>query len=147
MPTITLCERCEAPLDERMNWCVRCRTAPWAPATWAQEPVEVVDWPDRLDWPDIWANGNGHVTEETDPIQDHEFVPLSEMFASADAPRAPVFWSLRKALTTVALLIGLATLTAVYVPERVVGLVSLVSLGTIALLVVQRAWVSEPSEH
>jgi hypothetical protein len=45
----------------------------------------------------------------------------------------------------VALLVGLATMSALFVPERVVGFVSLVSLGTIALLVVRRAWVSEPT--
>lgn len=141
MPTITLCERCDAPLDERMNWCAKCRTAPWAPASWAEESIDILDWPKVLDWPSIWEPDRDPVTEPITPVEDYE-VP---QFADVTDPQASVVWSLRKAISTVALLVGLATMSALFVPERVVGFVSLVSLGTIALLVVWRAWVSEPT--
>ena len=136
MPTKTLCERCEAPLDEDLNWCAECGTAPWAPASWTRESLGITD------WPDIWDRSSALEIERIQAVRDEEIARLEEMLE----PRMPVFWSLRKAVSTVVLLVGLATLTAVFVPERVVGLVSLVSLGTIALLVVQRAWVSEPFE-
>jgi hypothetical protein len=135
MPTRTLCERCEAPLDEELNWCTQCGTAPWAPTSWTKESLN------PQDWPDIW-NLDSREIASMRAIREQEIAQLEEMLE----PRTPIFWSLRKAVSTVALLVGLATMTAVFVPERVVGLVSLVSLGTIALLVVQRAWVSEPVE-
>jgi hypothetical protein len=136
MPTKTLCERCDAPLYEDLNWCAECGTAPWAPASWTKESLEAPD------WPDIWDRGGALELERIQAIRDEEIARLEGMLE----PRMSVVWSLRKAVSTVALLVGLATMTAVFVPERVVGLVSLVSLGTIALLVVQRAWVSEPFE-
>lgn len=143
MPTLTLCERCDAPLDEDMNWCSECTTAPWAPASWTKESWDLVALPNLTDWPDIWTQKNGSPVDRdlTTTFPDIEIARLEAMFE----PRTSVFWSLRRAISTVVALVAVATLTAVYVPERVVGLVSLVSLGTIALLVVQRAWVSEPS--
>jgi hypothetical protein len=136
MPTKTLCDRCHTPLDESMNWCATCRTAPWAPASWERKSI------DLLDWPDIW---NGHAAPGVEPIQTisyEEAAQLAEMLA----PRVTTVWSLRRALSTVALLVWLATMSAVFVPERVVGFISLLSLGTVALLVVRRAWVSQPVE-
>jgi hypothetical protein len=134
MPTKTLCERCDAPLDESMNWCARCFfTAPWAPESWDTPQIDTSDWPDIWEW---------EREPDPEPAEQEDVIAFANTLKSG----AATFWSLPRAMATVALLVGLATISALFIPMRVVGLVSLLSLGTVALLVVRRAWLSEPTE-
>jgi hypothetical protein len=133
MPTMTMCERCEAPLDESLNWCSRCfLDVPWASESWGTHPA------DASEWPNIWE---GHPDREVPKDwRDPEWDALTESLS----PTQISFWPLRKVVATVALLLAGATLTAMFVPEQVVGLVALVTSGTMALFVVRRAWPGEP---
>jgi hypothetical protein len=128
-----MCKRCDAPLDESMNWCARCFfTAPWAPGP--LDPHEA----DTSDWPNIW---DGHPDREVPKDwRDPEWEALTESLT-----RTPIgFWPLRKVVATVAMLLTGATVTAMFIPEQVVGLVAMATFGSVALFVVRQAWPGEP---
>ncbi|MFN2590740.1 MAG: hypothetical protein ABR518_08205 [Actinomycetota bacterium] len=117
---------------------MRCfLTAPWAPDEWQNASV------DPGEWPDIWVvDGEGLATADLTAAaggQEHD--------ADGRVPDRPpeASWPLGRALSAVAVLIGLAEISALYAPQRLLGLVSLVILGGTALLVVRRAWPDEAS--
>lgn len=128
-----MCERCEAPLDESMSWCTRCFfTAPWASTLAETDPT------DTSEWPNIWDHAPGWAppTDWRDPEW--------EAMAESISPTPIAVWPLRKVVVTVAMLLSGAALTAMFIPEQVVGLVALVTFGAIALFVVRQAWGSQP---
>ncbi len=129
-----MCERCESPLDPALNWCARCfQSAPWAPPGWRGSAADASDWPDIWDGVDATSQLFGFLGEED----------VSEL-AEALEPRSRFFDSLGRVAATVAVLVGLAELSALYAPGRTLGMASLVTLASVALLVVHQAWRSEP---